>query len=393
MLHLLQAGGFDLIQRDAVDAYSNVLSTSSPKRTAARALGYALFSHVLNGTHALNVTYSSDDPQYNRNEEDPTVIRTNVFVDLFRHFFNLTDKGMWASLGNRSQDDVKALGGLLIPSQFFPEGWHRAHQYIFASAFKQTRRRVGTKLVEVLGENVKSVFGRMGLSDDEKYMSSWLVSSLTSSAPVAMHAFDIINFIRKDPCGRVPLWDQDPEKFVLESLRLQVGANMMADTGEGHMNLHFRPGAHLDESVFIDPFKFDPTRDLSDGLMFNAREGDVNNPDATTTKRICPGRKFGIRSLIAHVEAHMPRDVECAYSNRKFHDVCFKATIKPYQEDKTLEVFEAQPNCKEPRFRPSRRTLFLYLPESEQPPQVGGLDSNQLSCAADIRHSTDDQKG
>jgi len=231
---------------------------------------------------------------------------------------------------------------------FVGGGMHRAHGYSFALLFRARRRALSKSLrglyTEVEMESMLAGTHLEGnMTVDDAYDAA-AGTFLAQSSVLKIMGTAIVASVRRDPCRLLPMWEASPARFVLEYARWSgSGPGFRATAGNDSAAPSFYSiySANTDARIFPDPLKFDPSRDLSQTLTWNALEEDYQasttggasgHGGATTMRRACPGRGFSVRALTALVGpllAPLRSASSCNEDLRVFHGVKFHAEIVP----------------------------------------------------------------
>eukprot|EP00041_Stephanoeca_diplocostata_P006832 m.94791 g.94791 ORF g.94791 m.94791 type:complete len:239 (-) comp16569_c0_seq3:812-1528(-) len=160
---------------------------------------------------------------------------------------------------------------------FFPEFVHRSNGVLPALGYLIGWRSFADELRKLISvSEMNGLLMSAGLQHELSEQQAYTTAAFLGPAAGAFTlAFQIVQFIREDPCKLRQMWDSSPTRFILEFSRWAGAVSgFIADTSED--NTTFSPryysvmGANWDPTVFPNPDVFDPTRDLSQVLSRHA---------------------------------------------------------------------------------------------------------------------------
>lgn len=272
----------------------------------------------------------------------------------------------------------------LVENAFVGESYHRAHGYIMATAYVRKRQTLIRALRTLRGysqDELSSRLAHLGLNISVKEAEIVLVDLIPGAAFILPKMVeDIITMVRNDPCRFLPLWFQDPRRFVIEHARLFPGVTgfraaphqhgAQAPGAEQHSFWSYA-SANLDEEVFDDPLTFNPQRNLQDVLAWNVLQQDADDPrsdvaEGSTKARMCHGRNFSIEFAVMYAPHFFPQNLQCSHGSAVHDGVVFAQDLLKVDDragnSVEVEVYKVvQPDV--------RHTLLLFIHGAHMVPQ------------------------
>eukprot|EP00041_Stephanoeca_diplocostata_P017560 m.356136 g.356136 ORF g.356136 m.356136 type:complete len:1633 (+) comp20746_c0_seq2:97-4995(+) len=303
-----------------------------------------------------------DDVQFNASEDSS--IYTALCRSLAGTLFQRTTLDDPNTNWNNRTYNLLAAG-----SQYFlPEYVHRSGGMLAASAYLLSWRAFADEVRKLIPvSEMSSLLSAAGLDTELTELEAYTTAAfLAPSSGAVQFAFDLIEFIREDPCKLRQIWDRNPTRFILEFSRWAGSVlGFIADTSDNNTASGSRfysiMAANWDPTVFPNPHVFDPTRDLSQVLSFNVLEGDWAPVDSgrrtlpgdyhadvtkpTTMHRYCPARNLVVQWITSIVPRFLPQ-IACSSGNVPvFDDVHFTkgpVNVTTNASTHTLEVYKSE---------------------------------------------------
>ena len=175
--------------------------------------------HILPGLSKSTIPLASIVAESNPHEDDKVIVRQKMLAGIFSHL--ISDQSDASSLDD-AEDKVAEMAGLAA-FWFVDDTVHRAHSYILATSYLGKRRKLVKALEKVIPTSkMASAAARLNISTDQAYKAA---ADLVVAIPGALAASiqKMIWYIRRDPCKRLPLWRQSPERFVIEWMKASAG--------------------------------------------------------------------------------------------------------------------------------------------------------------------------
>jgi hypothetical protein len=205
---------------------------------------------------------------------------------------------------------------------FHSEDYHRLFGHMLSTAYLHQRNSWLNVILNITDVNpLLAKIKTRGLDFNVENIIE-ILAGLVNVPPVVSLAYNMLRFIQRNPCELIPLWNQNPEKFVLEYGRLHptVSGFLASDSPSNPLRFYSVASGNLDPLVFPNPYLFDVNRNLDAVLNFNTLGLDGS---PTASLRPCIGRYFVVNSLVAILPDFFIKNETCSKEGkvRKFYGV------------------------------------------------------------------------
>ena len=242
---------------------STTQDTHSVLHNATRKFAFDLWR----GLNTTSLKVYNDLP-FNASEDSS--IHTALSHSLVATLFQRTTLDDPSSKWHNRTEKLIAAGN----QYFLPEYVHRSNGMLAALGYLLSWRAFADEVRKLIPvSEMNRLLAAAGLDNEltetEAYTTAAFLGPSTGAVKLA---FEIIEFIREDPCKLRPMWDKNPTRFVLEFSRWAGSVlGFIADTSGSNTTSTSRfysiMAANWDPTVFPKPEVFDPTRDLSQVLL------------------------------------------------------------------------------------------------------------------------------
>jgi len=258
---------------------------------------------------------------------------------------------------------------------FLNEGFHRLHGHTIATAYKVQAYQIWRLMKKVfsearMGEVLRKSNWTMDMTVEEGYRLG--VDYVNPVLGIVDLLDSLIHRVRLDYCAVKELWQQDPVRFVLEHARMAppvAGFVAKLDEQGASPRLYNSGIANYDESIFANPFTFNPNRaNLDQVSAWNVLEQDYQNPrgngEHTTLKRMCPARTFSMQFITQAAPKFFPTETgsKCGKNGyRVRHGVEFESERDAATD---IEVWKVVDDIKKDAAKDNLMILLHDFPEN-----------------------------
>ena len=203
----------------------------------------------------------------------PSEIMNKVGVAMMRSFF-LESEGV-----DSFESHIEEFFAL-APFYFMPKGFHNIFGYTLATAFLSKKFQMQRMLRQVYSTEKMQGFVEQwqrisGVNMTLVEGCDTVAQLLTGGVGLLSLFNSLVDRVRSNYCGMIPLWNRNPRAFVLEHARLESNLGFLAGINSSLPQFYSIPMANMDPTVFDDPLSFNPTRnDLRNMLTWNALDSD-----------------------------------------------------------------------------------------------------------------------